>query len=85
MVFFMGLIHFEDGEKGRLGNLDVADLTHAFLASLLLLQKFALARDVTAVALGRHILAHRLDRLAGDNLGADGRLDGDVELLRQGR
>ena len=79
--FLHGLIHFEDGEEGRLGNLDVADLTHAFLASLLLLQQLALTRDIAAVALGRHILAHGLHRLAGDDFGADGRLDGDVELL----
>ncbi len=39
------------------------------------------SRDVAAVALGRHVLAHGLDRFAGDDLGADGGLYGDVELL----
>src|ERR687893_598298 len=31
------------------------------------------------LALGRHVLAHRLDRLAGDDLAADGGLERDLE------
>jgi hypothetical protein len=40
---------------------------HALLAFLLLLEQLALARDVAAVALGEHVLAQRLDRLARDD------------------
>ena len=50
-------------------------------ALFLLFQQLALSGDVAAVAFGRHVLAHGLDRFAGDDLGADGCLDGDVELL----
>ena len=50
-----------------------------FFALFLLFQQFFLAGDVAAVALGQHILAHGLDRLAGDDLAADGRLNGDLE------
>src|SRR5205085_7821478 len=71
----------QDGEERLLGDLDVADLLHALLAGLLLLQQLALARDVAAVALGDHVLAHRLHRLARDDLRADRRLDRDLELL----
>src|SRR5450755_4914737 len=48
-------------EKSLLRNLDLADLFHALLAGLLLLEQLALARDVAAVAFGQHVLAHRLD------------------------
>src|SRR4051812_17047323 len=55
------LTDFENGQKGLLGNFDVADLLHALLSFLLLLEQLALARDVAAVALGRHVLANGLD------------------------
>ena len=71
----------EDGEEGVLRDLDVADLLHPLLAFLLLLQQLALAGDVAAVALGGDVLAEGRDRLAGDDLGADGGLDGDLELV----
>ena len=38
-------------------------------------------RDVAAVALGDDVLAHGVDGLAGDDLGADRGLDGDFEHL----
>jgi hypothetical protein len=63
------------------GDLDAADRLHLLLALLLLLEQLALAGDVAAVALGEHVLALRLHRLAGDDLAADGRLDGHVEHL----
>jgi hypothetical protein len=44
--------------------LDAADHLHALLALLLLLEQLALAGDVTAVALGEHVLADRADVLA---------------------
>ena len=45
------------------------------------LEQLALAGDVTAVALGRDVLALGLHGLAGDDLGADRRLDRHVEQL----
>ena len=75
------LIQFEDGEEGFLGDFDVADLFHTFLAAFLFLEQFALTAHVAAVTLGKHVLADLLDRLAGDDLRADSRLNGDVELL----
>src|SRR3954453_8426846 len=53
----------EHRQERLLGHLDPADLLHALLAFLLLLEQLALARDVAAVALGDHVLAHRLHRL----------------------
>ena len=75
------LVELEHGEEGLLRHLHVADLLHALLTLLLLLEKLALTRYVATVALGRHVLAHLLHRLAGDNLATDGGLDGNVELL----
>src|SRR3954471_8714923 len=71
----------EHGEERLLRDLDAPDLLHALLALLLALEQLALAGDVAAVALGGDVLAVGLDGLAGDDLGADGRLDRDVELL----
>src|SRR6266511_4430515 len=71
----------KDGQEGLLRHLHPTDLLHALLAGLLLLEQLALAGDVAAVALGDHVLAHRLDRLAGDDLRADRRLDRHLELL----
>src|SRR5271157_36423 len=76
--FLAGL---KDGEKRLLRYFHAADGLHAFLAGLLLLQQLALARDVSTVTLRQHVLAQRLDRLAGDDLRTDGSLDGDVEHL----
>jgi len=45
-------VHFEDTQEGFLGYLDSAHSFHALLALSLLLEKFALASDVAAVALG---------------------------------
>src|ERR1700733_15464494 len=45
------------GQEGFLRNLHRADLLHALLAFLLLLQQLALARDVATVALGGDVLA----------------------------
>ena len=59
----------------------IANLLHAFLASLLLLQQLALTAHVTTVALGGYVLAHLLDGLTGNDLGTDGCLYGNVELL----
>ena len=50
-------------------------------ATRLLLQQLLLARDVSAVALGQHVLAQRGDGLRRHHAVADGRLDGHLELL----
>ena len=75
------LIQLKHSHEGGLGHFDIADLAHALLALLLLLQQLALTGDVSSVALGKHVLAHGLDGLTGDNLGPDGGLNGYLELL----
>ena len=75
------LVYLQDGHEGLLGHFHVADGLHALLAGLLLFEQLALTRNIAAVALCRHVLAHGLHRLAGDDLGTDGGLYGDVELL----
>src|SRR4029453_16640673 len=74
-------VEVEHGEEGLLRHLDAADLLHPLLALLLLLEQLALARDVSAVALGEKLLAARFDRPARDDSRADGRLDRDVDHL----
>src|SRR5262245_21899132 len=69
---FLSLIGFQYCQEGLLRDLDHAHLLHALLALGLLLQQFALAGDVAAITLGRHVLAHRRDRLAGNHPAADG-------------
>src|SRR5690606_11016936 len=64
-----------------LRDLHGADLLHAALARLLLLEELALARHVAAVEFRGHVLAVRLHRAAGDDLAADRRLHGHLELL----
>src|SRR4051812_4647099 len=71
----------ERGDECLLRDLDAADHLHPLLALLLLLEQLALAGDVAAVALGKHVFAHRRDRLASDDAGADGGLDRHLELL----
>src|SRR5690606_9230666 len=81
LLFISLVLDLQDGEERLLGDLDIADLLHALLAGLLSFEKFLLARDVAAIAFRKHILAQGLDVLAGDDLGAYGCLDGDVEHL----
>ena len=54
---------------------------HLLFALFLLLQQLLFPGDVAAVALGQHVLAHGADGLAGDDLAADGGLDGHLEEL----
>src|SRR5919108_3661591 len=75
------LAEVEHGEKRFLRHLDATDLLHPLLSLLLLLEQLALARDVPAVALGEHVLALRLDRLASDHARSDRGLDRHVEEL----
>src|SRR5450631_3552321 len=69
------------GDEGLLGHLDPADHLHPLLADLLLLEQLALTGDVTAVALGQDVLAHRADGLPGDDPRTDGGLDRHLEVL----
>ena len=62
-------------------NFHVADGLHSFLALFLFVEELFLAADVAAVALGEHILAAGLHIGAGDDLAADGGLDGHIEHL----
>ena len=75
------LIELQNGQERLLGHFDRSDLLHALLSFFLFFEQFALARDIAAVALCRHVLADSLDGLASDDLGSDSRLHGDVELL----
>src|SRR4051812_43365204 len=75
------VVELEGGDEDVARNLDASDRLHLLLALLLLLEQLALAGDVTAVALGEHILALRLHRLAGDDLPTDCGLDRHVEHL----
>src|SRR5712692_7617846 len=69
------LIHFQHRQKSFLRNLYATDFLHALLAFLLFLEQLAFARDVAAIALRDHVLAHRLHCLARNYFSADGRLD----------
>src|SRR3979411_1921717 len=62
--------HLEHREERFLRDLDPADALHALLAFLLLFEQLPLAGDVAAIALREHVLAHRLDGLAGDDAAA---------------
>src|SRR5687767_5291115 len=75
-----GLAGGECGDEGFLRDIDAADRLHPLLTFLLPLEQLPLAGDVTAVALGEHVLADGADVLAGDDAGADGRLDGHLVL-----
>src|ERR1700741_1878521 len=75
--------HLRGGDEGFLRDLALAELAHALLALLLLVEELALAGGVAAVALGGHVLAQRADRLAGDDAAADRRLDRDLEHVRR--
>ena len=54
---------------------------HAFLSLFLLFEQFALPGDVAAVAFGGDVFPHGGDGFAGDDLAADGSLDGDDEKV----
>src|SRR3712207_6914720 len=73
----------ERRDEGFLGDLDPPHHLHPLLALLLLLEQLALAGDVTAVALGEHVLADGADVLARDDARADGGLDRHLELDRK--
>ena len=77
-ILFVELQHREESFRRYLHR---AELAHLLLAFLLLFEQLLLTRDVTAVALGKHVLAHGLDCLARNDLAADGRLYRHLEEL----
>ena len=52
-----------------------------FLPSFCFSSSFFFARDIAAVAFGKHVLAYRADGFPRDDLAADGRLHGNFKLL----
>ena len=50
-------IHLQGGDKRFLGDFDLAELAHPLLALLLLVEEFAFAAGVAAVALGGDVLS----------------------------
>src|ERR1700691_4912181 len=74
-------VHFKGGDKGFLRDFNLAELAHLLLALLLLVEELALARDVAAIAFGRHVLAQRLDRFARNHFAADGSLHRNLEQV----
>src|SRR5688572_33135127 len=65
LLFPLFLARFEHREERLLGDVDLPNGFHAFLAFFLLLPQLALTRNVAAIAFRRNILPHRADRFAG--------------------
>ena len=77
-LFFIELQHRHE----RLGrHRDGTERAHALFAFLLFFEELLLSCDIAAVALGEHVFSKRLDRLAGDDLAADGSLHRNFEHL----
>src|SRR5665213_1098019 len=75
-------IHLQRRDEGLLRDIHLAELAHLLLALFLLVEELALAGGVAAVAFGGDVLAQGADGFAGDDLAADGGLDGDDEKVR---
>src|SRR5262245_4190356 len=71
------IVGLQHGQERFLRDLDLPDLFHALLAGSLFRPMPALAGDVAAVALGRHVLADGRDRFASDDSRPDRCLQGD--------
>src|SRR6185369_14909274 len=76
-------IHLQRGNERLLRDVDLPVLAHLLFAFLLLVEQFALARGVAAVALGGDVLAEGAHGLACDDLAADGGLDRYHEHVRR--
>src|SRR5882762_3014097 len=74
-------IQFQDSQESFLRYFYITDLAHTLLPFLLFFQQLTLTADVTAITFGRNILTQGADGFTCDDLGADGCLDGDLELL----
>src|SRR5512146_2580816 len=55
-------VHLERGDERLLRDVDAAEAPHLLLSRLLLVEQLALARDISAIAFGGDVLAHRADR-----------------------
>src|ERR1700736_516677 len=75
------LIELQHRHKSLFRDLDGSHPLHPSLSFLLLFQEFALAGDVTPIALCQDVLAHCGYRLASDHLTADRRLNRNLEQL----
>ncbi|KAG1647341.1 hypothetical protein GQR58_030669 [Nymphon striatum] len=78
---FRSVVELERGDERLLGHIDATDRLHALLAFFLFLQELVLTRDVTAVQLGGHVFAERLDGLASNEVATNSSLNWHVELL----
>src|SRR5258707_15131500 len=70
---------FEDGEKGFLRDVALADAFHALFAFFLFFEELAFAGDVAAVALGQNVFTYRRDCFARDHAAANGGLNRHLE------
>jgi len=57
----LGFIQLQHRHEGFLRNIHLAHRLHSLLAFGLFLQQLLLARNITSVALGQHVFAHRTD------------------------
>ena len=80
-LLWMVLADFQYRKESLLRNFHIANLFHTLLTFFLLVEKFALTRDVAAVAFGGNVLAEGFDGASRYDFGADGGLDGYVELM----
>ena len=64
-----------------MGNVDRPHIFHALLAFFLLFKQLAFPSDVSAVALGGHVLSHGFDGFTGNDLSTNGRLQRDFKLV----
>ena len=78
MPLFIELKH---RHKRLVRYLDRTELAHLLFTLFLLFEKLLLTGDITAVALGKNVLAHCLDGLSRDYLAADCRLNGYFKKL----
>src|SRR5678815_2148674 len=78
---WMFMLGFQHLDKGFLWDIDRAEGFHPLLALLLFLEELSLSCDVTTVAFGGYVLAHGADGFTGNNLAADGGLNGNLILL----
>lgn len=78
---FIFSVEFQHSHECTLRNFNRTDLPHSLLSLLLLFKQFSLAGNISSITLCSHILADSLHGLTGDNLGSDGCLDCNIELL----
>ena len=62
-------------------HLDRSDLFHALFTFFLSVKQLAFTGNIAAIALGDHVLAQRFNCLTRNNVGPNGRLNGDVKHL----